>query len=146
VNLMVIQEPVDVGVGLVIFDQVSGKAGSQFRRRVFPGMDGSGDEQLGLVPGDAFVRQTQDVHVIAVRLPNALLPRVADVGPFRQVWIGGRQRGAVGIKLFHCAVAVIWRRQSFETLTCEHIQLAVVGGLLLIQNDGEAHALDGGNF
>ncbi len=135
-----------IRVGLVILNQVSGKAGCHLRRSVFPRVDGRCDEQLGFVPGDRFVGQAQDVHIVAVRLPDALLPGIPDVRPFCQGWVYRCQRGAVSVEFLHRAVAVIRRRQGVQSLAREQVQLAVVGGLLFIQGGGEAHALDGGDF
>ncbi len=69
---VVIQKPMAIRDGLVILNQVSGKAAAISAGGI-PAY-GRCDEQLGFVLGDRFVGQAQDAHIVAVRLPDALLP------------------------------------------------------------------------
>ena len=147
VDFVVIQQPVHVRVGFVIFYQIASKTGSQLGRGIFPGVDGSGNEQFGLIPSDGLVGKAQDEHIITIRLPDAFLPGISDIDPLRQVGVRRSQRRPIVVELLHSAVAIIWRRQGLQTLmTCQLVELVIVGSLFFVQRGQETHTLDRADF
>ncbi len=89
-NLEVVEQPGGVGVDIVFGDQVFGKARCQLCSRVFAGVNGCDQQKFRLGARDSAVGQLQSKDIVAGRAAGRhLLPTVADVGPRRQLWIGG---------------------------------------------------------
>ena len=104
VDFLIVQNPGDIRVHVVVGNQVFGKTRRQLSRCIFTRVDGRGDEKLRLGSGDGRVGQHQDVHVVAAQA-HGLLPRIADINECRQLGVVSHNALRRGERFLHGAVA-----------------------------------------
>jgi hypothetical protein len=122
VDLVMIQQPGRVGVGVVAGHQILGEARGELGRGHLLRVDGSHQYEDGLRPRDLLVGQPEHEEIEARPAPHGLLPALSHLLPLRQRGMRGSQGRQVGVGLLDRPVAGEERdalRRSRQTLVSD---------------------------